>query len=84
MEAAVGHPAYVTTAVADLTGAPARSFRDWVVAHAPAYWRETFEKGETRQALYANVLRRVVLGLPRGASHRPPGLPRQTAAVCDG
>jgi hypothetical protein len=28
-EAAVGHPAYMTTTVADLTGAPARSFRDW-------------------------------------------------------
>ena len=27
--AAVGHPAYVTTAVADLTYAPAHSFHDW-------------------------------------------------------
>jgi hypothetical protein len=35
--AAVGHPAYVTTAVADLTGAPARSFRDWVAAHADGF-----------------------------------------------
>jgi uncharacterized protein YbjT (DUF2867 family) len=35
--AAVGHPAYVTTAVADLTGAPARSFRDWVAAHADSF-----------------------------------------------
>ena len=33
-KAAVGHPAYVTTAVADLAGGPARSFRDWVAAHA--------------------------------------------------
>ena len=32
--AAVGHPAYVTTTVADLTGTPARSFRDWVAEHA--------------------------------------------------
>ena len=32
--AAVGHSAYVTTTVADLTGAPARSFRDWVAEHA--------------------------------------------------
>ena len=32
--AAVGHPAYVTTTVADLTGAPARSFRNWVAEHA--------------------------------------------------
>ena len=35
--AAVGHPAYVTTTVADLTGAPARSFRDWVAAHADSF-----------------------------------------------
>ncbi|HSY39606.1 MAG TPA: hypothetical protein VLA79_08760 [Polyangia bacterium] len=35
--AAVGHPAYVTTAVADLTGAPARSFRDWVATHADSF-----------------------------------------------
>src|SRR4051812_47127720 len=32
--AAVGHPAYVTTTVADLTGTSARSFRDWVAEHA--------------------------------------------------
>jgi hypothetical protein len=38
---------------------------------------------ETQQALDANVLRRVLLGLPGGASHRPPELPRQ-AAVCEG
>jgi hypothetical protein len=36
-EAAVGHPAYVTTTVADLTGTPARSFRDWVAAHAESF-----------------------------------------------
>jgi uncharacterized protein YbjT (DUF2867 family) len=36
-EAAIGHPAYVTTTVADLTGAPARSFRDWVAAHAASF-----------------------------------------------
>jgi uncharacterized protein YbjT (DUF2867 family) len=35
--AAVGHAAYVTTAVADITGAPARSFHDWVVAHADSF-----------------------------------------------
>jgi hypothetical protein len=35
--AAVGHPAYVTTTVADLTGAPARSFRDWVAAYAERF-----------------------------------------------
>ena len=36
-EAAVGHPAYVTTTVADLTGAPARSFRDWLAEHADSF-----------------------------------------------
>jgi hypothetical protein len=36
-EAAVGHPAYVTTTVADLTGAPARSFLEWVAAHADSF-----------------------------------------------
>jgi hypothetical protein len=35
--AALGHPAYVTTAVADLIGAPARSFRDWVAADADSF-----------------------------------------------
>ena len=38
--AAVGHPAYVTAAVADLTGAPARSFHDWVAAHADSFQNE--------------------------------------------
>lgn len=35
--AAVGHPAYVTTTVADLTGAPARSFHDRATAHADSF-----------------------------------------------
>ena len=35
--AAVGHPAYVTSAVADLTGTPAYSFGDWVAAHADSF-----------------------------------------------
>jgi uncharacterized protein YbjT (DUF2867 family) len=39
-DAAVGHPAYVTTTMADLTGAPARSFRDWVAAHADSFQTE--------------------------------------------
>jgi hypothetical protein len=52
-----------------------------VLELAPAYWRETFEKRETQEALDANVLRRVVLGLPVGASHRPSELPRQRAVV---
>ena len=52
---------------------------------APAYWRETFEKRETQQALDANVLRRVVLGLPGGASaiaHQ--NYPDKASAVSDG
>jgi transposase len=55
-----------------------------VLELAPAYWRQTVEKPEAQQALDANVLRRVILGLPGGASHRPPELPRQTTAVSDG
>ena len=51
---------------------------------APAYWRETLEKREAQQALDANVLRRVVIGLPGGASRRLEEPPRQAAAVCDG
>jgi uncharacterized protein YbjT (DUF2867 family) len=39
--AALGHPAYVTTTVADLTGAPARSFHDWVAAHADGFRSST-------------------------------------------
>ncbi|MHB9756941.1 NmrA family NAD(P)-binding protein [Streptomyces sp. BYX5S] len=33
--ASAGHPAYVTTTVADVLGVPARTFRDWVTDH----WR---------------------------------------------
>ena len=35
--AAVGVPAYVTSTVADVTGAPARSFAEWAVANAAAF-----------------------------------------------
>jgi hypothetical protein len=35
--AAVGHPAFVTTTVADLTGSPARPFHDWVAGHADGF-----------------------------------------------
>jgi uncharacterized protein YbjT (DUF2867 family) len=31
--AAVGQPALVTSTVLDVTGAPARSFRDWAIDH---------------------------------------------------
>ena len=37
--AAVGQPAYVTTAVADILGAPARTFRQWAADHATAFTR---------------------------------------------
>ena len=35
--AAVGHPALVTSTVAELTGRPARTFREWVTDHAGAF-----------------------------------------------
>jgi len=37
--AAVGHPALVTTTVLDVTGAPARSFREWALDYAEAFER---------------------------------------------
>jgi uncharacterized protein YbjT (DUF2867 family) len=35
--ATIGHPAYVTSLVADITGSPARSFREWANDHANAF-----------------------------------------------
>jgi uncharacterized protein YbjT (DUF2867 family) len=35
--AAVGRPAFVTSTVADVTGSPARTFREWVADHADAF-----------------------------------------------
>jgi uncharacterized protein YbjT (DUF2867 family) len=35
--AAVDRPAFVTSTVADVSGAPARSFHDWAVEHATAF-----------------------------------------------
>lgn len=35
--AAAGIPAYVTSTVAEVTGAPARTFAEWAVAHAGAF-----------------------------------------------
>lgn len=32
--AAIDQPSFVTSTVADVTGVPARSFRDWAVDHA--------------------------------------------------
>jgi hypothetical protein len=35
--ATVGHPAYVTSTVADVVGSPPRTFRQWVADHADAF-----------------------------------------------
>src|SRR6185436_8740316 len=35
--ATLGHRAYVTSTVADVTGAPARTFRDWARDHVEAF-----------------------------------------------
>ena len=35
--AAIGQPAFVTSTVAEITGAPARTFRDWAADHAPEF-----------------------------------------------
>ncbi|PYQ58949.1 MAG: hypothetical protein DMF53_19595 [Acidobacteria bacterium] len=35
--AAMGHPALVTSTVAEITGKPARTFREWVADHAEAF-----------------------------------------------
>ena len=35
--AAIGQPAYVTSTVAEITGAPARTFLDWATDHAAAF-----------------------------------------------
>ena len=35
--AAIGHPALVTSTVAEVTGAPARTFRDWAIDHAAEF-----------------------------------------------
>jgi len=56
---------------------------DRLLERAPATWRKTLEQRDTRQALEANVLRRVVLGLPGGISHRPEHLPDPHAVVID-
>jgi len=37
--ATMGHRAFVTSTVADVTGSPARTFRQWVVDHADAFRR---------------------------------------------
>jgi len=35
--AALGHPALVTSTVADITGTPARTYRDWVTDHVAEF-----------------------------------------------
>ncbi len=47
--ATIGHPAFVTSTVADVLGAPARTFRQWVSDHAEAFRRsppETAREGD--------------------------------------
>ena len=41
--ATVGHPAYVTSTVADVVGVPARTFRQWASDHADAFRRSPAE-----------------------------------------
>lgn len=40
-KAAVGQPAYITTAVADILGRPPRTFRQWAADHADAFSQGT-------------------------------------------
>jgi hypothetical protein len=35
--AAIGQPAFVTSTVAEITGAPPRTFLDWATDHAAAF-----------------------------------------------
>ena len=35
--ATIGHPAFVTSTVADIVGSPPRTFRQWVTDHADAF-----------------------------------------------
>ncbi|MGA2590762.1 MAG: hypothetical protein ABSH32_12665 [Bryobacteraceae bacterium] len=35
--AAIGQPAFVTSTVADITGTPARTFRDWAIDHVAEF-----------------------------------------------
>jgi uncharacterized protein YbjT (DUF2867 family) len=37
--AAIGQPAFVTSTVGDITGTPARSFRDWAIDHSTEFRR---------------------------------------------
>jgi uncharacterized protein YbjT (DUF2867 family) len=39
--ATIGHPAFVTSTVADVTGSPPRTFRQWVADHADAFRNTT-------------------------------------------
>jgi hypothetical protein len=35
--ATIGHPAFVTSTVADVVGSPARTFHQWAADHAEAF-----------------------------------------------
>jgi uncharacterized protein YbjT (DUF2867 family) len=39
--ATIGHPAFVTSTVADIAGTPARTFRQWAADHADAFRRRS-------------------------------------------
>ena len=56
---------------------------DRLLELAPANWRKILEQRDTQQTLETNVLRRVVLGLPAGVSHRPEHLPAPPSVVTD-
>jgi len=43
--AAIGQPAFVTSAVADITGTPARTFRDWAIDHVAEFRQPGSSRG---------------------------------------
>jgi uncharacterized protein YbjT (DUF2867 family) len=45
-QATLGHPAYVTFAVQEILGSPARNFRQWAVDHAAAFRRTSESRGD--------------------------------------
>ena len=55
--------------------------RHRVLELAPVNWSKTLEQRQAQEALDANVLRRVVLGLSGMAAHRPPDLQQPVHAV---
>jgi transposase len=58
--------------------------RHRVLELAPVNWSQTLQQREAQEALEANVLRRVILGLSGATPHRPPELQHQGQAVSNG